>query len=282
MTAKTEPLLKSTNQIQYFDMFSIRFFLPSLMGHCLYNTSTIGLTNHILPILCFRRTKAIYENWPGAKKLCIGEKSGNYGYGHPYDKSYWWMNDVEIPFMYVEYEHGHVKAYLHCKGVGRDDIDALLKIVNLEKEEYGLYKEPLVKFRKGPGVENALWWIDTWGTEWKDEGCEWYFDTKAPTVVPTDRPTKRPTKKPTKEPSPVPSATPSVSAAPSTGPSSTPSVMPSVSAAPSAGPSSTPSAAPSVSASPSSWPSGSPSSPPSISSAPSCRTKSCKSSKKIR
>ena len=289
--------------------------LPSLFDGrlLLCNTSTIGTTNHILPILCLRRTKAIYESWPGAKKLCIGEKSGNYGYGHPYDKSYWWMNDVEIPFMYVEYEHGHAKAYLHCKGVGRDDIDALLKIVNLEEEEYGLYKEPLVKFRKGPGVENALWWIDTWGTEWKDEGCEWYFDTKAPTVVPTARPTKRPTKepttkKPTKEPtaaptaapSPVPSAdptlssapsaVPSISAAPSAGPSSAPSAAPSVSAAPSAGPSSAPSAMPSVSAapsagpsaSPSSWPSRSPSSPPSISSAPSCRTKSCKSSRRIR
>ena len=238
---------------------------------------------------CFLRTKAIYEAWPGAKKLCIGEKSGNYGYGHPDDKSYWWMNDVEIPFMYVEYEHGHAKAYLHCRGVGRDDIDALLKIVNLEEEEYGLYKEPLVKFRKGPGVENALWWIDTWGSEWKDDGCEWYFDTKAPTAVPTAHPTKRPTKKPTTAaptaaPSPVPSADPTLSSAPS--------AVPSVSAAPSAGPSSAPSAAPSVSAapssgpsaSPSSWPSGSPSSPPSTSSAPSCdRTrKSCKSSKRVR
>lgn len=267
-----------------------------------------GIDDRDGKVKLWRDGKAIYESWPGAEKFCIGEKSGNYGYGHPDDKSYWWMNDVEIPFLYVEYERSHAKAYLHCPGVGRDDIDALLKIVNLEEEEYGLYKEPLVKFRKGPGVENALWWIDAWGTEWKDDGCEWYFDTKAPTVVPTANLTKKPTKKPTTKkpttaaptaaPSPVPSAdptlssapsaAPSVSAAPSSGPSSTPSAVPSVSAAPSAGPSSTPSAMPSISAAPSagpsvaptSWPSGSPSSPPSTSSAPSC--KSCKSSKKVR
>lgn len=136
----------------------------------------------------------LFYSWPGAKKFCIGEKSESYG-KHP--MSYWWY-DVEIPYIYVNYEEGHAKAYLHCKGVGREDKDTLLKIVDLG-DEY-LYEEPVVKFKKGPGFENALWWIDAWGNQGQDYNCDWYYDTKAPSATPSAAPSvsKSPSAAPTR------------------------------------------------------------------------------------
>lgn len=127
--------------------------------------------------------QVLFKEWPGAKKLCIGEKEG---YGSPGLRAsmppYWWY-DAEIPYLYVLYDEGRSKAYLHCEGVGREDVDALLKIVDLG-EDY-LYEEPVVKFKKGPGYENALWWIDAKGDAKAGPSCNWRLDTKAPTSAPT-------------------------------------------------------------------------------------------------
>ena len=98
--------------------------------------------------------QVLFKEWPGAKKLCIGEKGGYRSLRASSPSSYW-RYVVEIPHLHVDNDHGHSKAYLYCEGVGREDKDALLKIVDLG-DEY-LYEESVVKLRKGPGFENALW-----------------------------------------------------------------------------------------------------------------------------
>eukprot|EP00562_Extubocellulus_spinifer_P027106 CAMPEP_0178641248 /NCGR_PEP_ID=MMETSP0698-20121128/16476_1 /TAXON_ID=265572 /ORGANISM="Extubocellulus spinifer, Strain CCMP396" /LENGTH=480 /DNA_ID=CAMNT_0020281797 /DNA_START=41 /DNA_END=1484 /DNA_ORIENTATION=+ len=209
----------------------------------------------------------VYAEFPGAKKLCIGERSGD----HPYS----WYHE-ETPFLYVLYDHGHSQAWLHCAGVGKEDKDALLKIVNLEDKTY-IHDDPIVKFRKGPGYSNALWWVNAWGETYIDYGCEWYFETKK-TKHPTEHPTKAPSNRPSDEPSLSPSRSPSDF--PSSGPSETPSSSPSdvPSRVPSSSPSDTPSSDPTVSDEPSLAPSASgapsdvPSRVPSSSPAPSLST----------
>lgn len=149
-------------------------------------------------------TQVLFKEWSGAKTLCIGEKD-RHGYASPglrANKPYWWY-DAETPYLYVNYDGGLSKAYLHCEGVGNEDIDALLKIVDLG-EEY-LYEEPVVKFKKGPGFENALWWIDAKGDARAGPGCKWRYDTRAPSATP--------------------SAVPSTSSAPSPTPSDAPTTL---------------------------------------------------------
>mmetsp|Transcript_1690 Transcript_1690/g.3707 ORF Transcript_1690/g.3707 Transcript_1690/m.3707 type:complete len:409 (-) Transcript_1690:1930-3156(-) len=218
----------------------------------------------------------VYAEFPGAKKLCIGERSGD----HPYS----WYHE-ETPFLYVLYDHGHSQAWLHCAGVGKEDKDALLKIVNMDDDEHHIYpfnRDPVVKFRKGPGYSNALWWIDAMGKQYQDPGCRWHYDSdkpKPPTLRPTkyhrtkaphsNKPTKAPhSRHPTKYPTPAPTPYPSVSLHPSEHPSVGPSAMPSESYEPSAKPSAIPSALPSQSWRPSTMPSQAPSAGPSVSAPP--------------
>jgi len=124
----------------------------------------------------------LFEHFPNAKKFCIGEKSGVHMsdyYSHP-----WY--DTFTPFLFVNFDGGASSAWLHCTGVGRDDKDALLKIVNYDD---GLARggDPIVKFKKGPGYDNALWWIDAFGRPHADYGCDWFLDvaTASPSASPS-------------------------------------------------------------------------------------------------
>mmetsp|Transcript_36438 Transcript_36438/g.79342 ORF Transcript_36438/g.79342 Transcript_36438/m.79342 type:complete len:369 (+) Transcript_36438:52-1158(+) len=171
-------------------------------------------------------------NYPDAKKFCIGEKSGAYMhdfYSHP-----WY--DVKTPFLFVSFDGGDSSAYLRCTGVGREDKDALLKIVDYS-DSFATGSDPIVKFKKGPGYENALYWIDAFGRPYADYGCDWFLDkAETPAPAPTHALSKSPSSEPTATSSESPSA--ALSNPPSMTPSSSPSAA--LSNSPSMIPSSSP------------------------------------------
>ena len=63
-----------------------------------------------------------------------------------------------------------------------------------------------MKFKKGPGFENALWWINAKGDALAGPGCEWYIDTKAPSPTPSASPSVSPSASPSQD-CPLPSQT---------------------------------------------------------------------------
>mmetsp|Transcript_23375 Transcript_23375/g.50700 ORF Transcript_23375/g.50700 Transcript_23375/m.50700 type:complete len:415 (+) Transcript_23375:59-1303(+) len=113
--------------------------------------------------------KVVWKKFEHTSKFCIGEKGGAGGYHHHDMSAYYGWYGPDVPFIYVGTTF--YKAWLHCAGVGRDDKDALLKIADVS-DHTGV----AVKFRKGPGYENALWWITQYGATGMDHGCSWYFD----------------------------------------------------------------------------------------------------------
>jgi len=151
----------------------------------------------------------VYGHFPNAKKFCIGEQSGAYMhdfYSHP-----WY--DVKAPFLFALFDDGASSAWLHCNGVGRDDKDAVLKIVNYN-DRPAAGGDPIVKFKKGPGDENALWSIDAFGRERLDYGCDWFLDTAAgsgDTLVPSTSPSSTLSNVPSMSPSSTLSNVPSMS-----------------------------------------------------------------------
>ena len=180
----------------------------------------------------------VYKWFPGATSLCIGEQYPN------------------VAYLRVVYED--CLYYLIGPGAGSADNLVRLKIV-ADNQRYKP-DDVIVKFRDGPGDQNALWQIFANGYSQTSPDALWYpipCDTESPSSSPSATPTI--SMKPSASPSDMPSSSPSAS--PSTAPSSSPSASPS--AAPSSSPSGSPSSSPTTE--PSSLPSASPSSAPSAS-----------------
>ena len=144
----------------------------------------------------------VYRWFVGATSLCIGERYPNVAY-------------MRIVF-------GRNVYYLIGPSAGSADDLARLKIVPDTQK----YKpdDVIVKFRDGPGDQNALWQIFANGVSQTSPDALWY-----PILDPLE------SRSPTPVPSPFPSVPPSVSAGPTVSsmpsvpfmPSSEPSVMPS-------------------------------------------------------
>ena len=114
----------------------------------------------------------IYSSFDGAVRLCVGED--------PWAASPWSGGDT--PYLFVSYDSGRSSAVLHCYGAYNDNKNAVLKIVDSDEYQYDFtpyyqHTTPVVKFKKGPGYDNALWIIDGWGVEYTSPECEWKYSS---------------------------------------------------------------------------------------------------------
>jgi len=115
----------------------------------------------------------IYSSFDGAVRLCVGED--------PWAASPWSGGDT--PYLAVSYDSGRSSAVLHCYGAYNDNKNAVLKIVDSDEYQYDFtpyyqHTTPVVKFKKGPGYDNALWIVDGWGEEYTSPQCKWKYSSE--------------------------------------------------------------------------------------------------------
>jgi len=152
----------------------------------------------------------VYKWFVGATSLCIGEQYPN------------------VAYMQIVYSGGD-QYYLIGPSAGSTDHLVRLKIVP-DTDKYKA-NDVIVKFRDGPGDQNALWQIFANGFSQTSPLALWYpiniatnSPTSSPTASPTESPTGNPTASPTGNPTAVPTGSPTLN--PTSNPTRSPTANP--------------------------------------------------------